>query len=94
MYDRIKEFFITKTSDDKSKDFASKNDIKVIIKLLDEENQVNPFVDSKILGEVQSYDLLMNDKYGRLSNLKELLERAKIDWDVKTGGIDLVVKWF
>ena len=37
---------------------------------------MNPFVDFKMQGEVQSYDLLQNEKYGRLDELKNVLENS------------------
>lgn len=52
------------------------------IKILDLEDAKDPFVDCKMQGEVQSYDLLANEKYARLEELKTLL-----DSNVKTTNI-------
>ena len=46
------------------------------IRLLNEQNKKNPFIDFKMQGEVQSYDLLQNDKYGRLDELKNALDNS------------------
>ena len=49
------------------------------IKILNEENKKNPFIDFKMQGEVQSYDLLQNEKYGRLDELKNVLDQSVLN---------------
>jgi len=49
-------------------------EVGYMLRRLDAENAKSPFVDFKMQGEVQSYDLLQNDKYGRLETLKNMLE--------------------
>ena len=49
------------------------------IKILNEENKKNPFIDFKMQGEVQSYDLLQNEKYGRLDELKNVLDHSVLN---------------
>ena len=44
------------------------------MKKLDEEEAANPFVDYSMKSGVASYDLLQNEKYGRLDDLKNALE--------------------
>lgn len=44
------------------------------IKMLDEEDKHNPLVECKMQGEVQSYDVLQNEKYARLDKLKLVLD--------------------
>ena len=45
------------------------------LQTLDEIDKASPFVNSKMQGAVQSYDLLRNDKYARLEELKVLLDQ-------------------
>jgi len=53
-------------------------DINAKIRLLDIEDAVNPFVDVKMKSQVASYDLLQNEKYGRLQDFKNALESLHI----------------
>ena len=49
------------------------------IKILNEVNKKNPLIDFKMQGEVQSYDLLQNEKYGRLDELKKVLDQSVLN---------------
>ena len=49
------------------------------IKVLNEVNKKDPFIDRKMQGEVQSYDLLQNEKYGRLDELKKVLDQSVLN---------------
>ena len=76
--DTIDKFFIkTFPSNLKAKTTAEK------IKLLNDENKKNPFIDFKMQGEVQSYDLLQNEKYGRLDELKSVLDQKVANNSIK-----------
>ena len=59
-------------------DGADELDINARIKQLDIEDALNPFVDVKMKSQVASYDLLQNEKYGRLEDLKNALEGLHI----------------
>ena len=48
-----------------------------MLRKLDEENARSPFVDNKMQNVVQSYDLLQNEKYSRLDELKHVLDTIK-----------------
>jgi len=48
-----------------------------MLRRLDGEHSRRPFVDCKMQGSVQSYDLHQNEKYSRLNQLKSLLDGFK-----------------
>ena len=56
------------------KKYPDADKIQDRIIILDQEDAKDPFGDCKMQGEVQSYDLLANEKYARLEELKMLLD--------------------
>lgn len=57
---------------------------KAKLKKLDSEEAVNPFVDFTMKSQVASYDLLQNEKYGRLEDLKSALEGFHLNTSAKS----------
>lgn len=49
-------------------------DFALKVRKLDAEDAANPFADFKMKSRVPSYDLLQNEKYSRLDDLKNALE--------------------
>mmetsp|Transcript_37488 Transcript_37488/g.49287 ORF Transcript_37488/g.49287 Transcript_37488/m.49287 type:complete len:128 (-) Transcript_37488:71-454(-) len=78
---RINEFYAKVFGQKKDKmngEEKGEIDINAKIKQLDIEDAINPFIDCTMKSEVASYDLLQNEKYGRLDDLKNALEGLHI----------------
>ena len=56
---------------------SSLKNVKDRLEALTKEDMIHPVGDSRVKSDLQSYDLLQNEKYNRLQELKLVLESVR-----------------